>query len=74
MLCVGKGPSLILVGGVVSGLGVACFGLAFGVKPGVLDSFLHVGVVAAVVSSAYLSMYGPPFHLIFRDCLGKQLW
>ena len=34
----------------------------FGGKPGVLDSLLHVGVMAAVVSSACLSMYGPPFH------------
>ena len=50
------------MGGVVSGLSVACFGSAFGGKPEVLDSLLHVGVMAAVVSLACLSMYGPPSH------------
>lgn len=62
VLYAGKSPFLTMAGGVVSGLGVACFGLAFGGKPGVLDSFLHVGVMAAVVSSACLSLYGPLFH------------
>ena len=59
---VGKRPFLTLGGGVGSGLGVACFGSAFESKPEVLDSLLHVGVMAAVVSSACLSMYGPLFH------------
>ena len=62
VLYVGKSPFLTLGGGVVSGLGLACFGSAFGGKPEVLDSLLHVGVMAAVVSSACLSMYWPLFH------------
>ena len=50
------------MGGVVSGLGLACFGSALGGKPEVLDSILNVWVMAAAVSLACLSLYGPPFH------------
>ena len=49
-------------GGFGSGLGVACSGAALRGKPVVLDSLSHVGVMAAVVSLACLSLYGPPFH------------
>ena len=49
-------------GGVGSGLGVACSGSVCGGKPKVLDSLLHVGVMAAVVSLACLYMYWPRFH------------
>ena len=50
------------MGGGGPGLGVACFGWALRGKPEVLDSFLHDGVMAAVVSLACLSLYRLPFH------------